>query len=1019
MVFRRGPWADADPVPLKEAVEVALGSLRLAWEADRRALVAVVGLQAVSAAADVAQLALSGRAVDAAIAGRGRGAQARRLLAVGGLSLVAAGGRSASGALQRPLGRAVYRAAEGRVLDVVAAMELADVEDPALQDRLQQALMASHNEQNLVGGALAFPPAIVGLAGSLATMTASDRALVPLALVGVVPQWLVNRRTRDPMRAMWRRGREGRETAILRHYLTGSSAAHELKAFDATPYLRTRHDRLAAEAAAEEDAILRANARWSVFGALVSRAAEGPAAGRLALRVTRKEASVADAVTGGLATRRTAGGVQRLVDMTADLRRMAALVTDARSFAGPPARPATGPAPATSFTRIVVDGVRFTYRGSDRPVLDGVDLEIGQGEVVALVGENGCGKTTLAKILCGLYRPTAGAIRWDGVDATMSDPAAVRASIAVVFQDFVRFVAHRGPEHRHRPARPHGRPAGGGGGRPPGRCPRDRRRPPPGIRDRALEAVRRRGPVHRAVAAGRPGPGLPARRPAGRARRADRGPRPPGRAGPVRDGGRPVPQPLGRAHLPPAVERALRRPHLRAGRGPDHRVRCPRRPGRRRWDLRRAVRAPGPRLPLTHRRRRWRTIEGMGRRRAQHRRGLRAGFTALAACLLAGTAVPAAGQEASSTTVPPESSTTVPQPETRIIVIDTTTTTTTAPPAATTTTRPPATAPPTIRVDTSATRAAVEAGAAERQRLGEEIAVVEARVAAQEAALTEVQDRLAGEQSVLAVLQIQASAAAADLAQAGGRVARLEVSATAAAEAAARQSTPVARPPARGHSPAEAAAQARRDLEAERERQRRLQGVVAVLQQQLDAARQGTGGTGSELAAKVEELRLGREALARLREQLARAEQAPGAPVAALVPAPSALATSSIPAPYLALYGRAASTCTGMSWKVLAAVGAVESAHGQSTAPGVHQGENVAGAMGPMQFLAPTWAAYGVDATGDGVRDVYNPADAVFGAANYLCATGAGRPAALRGALWAYNHADWYVDMVLELAGRY
>jgi len=439
MVFRRGPWADADPVPLKEAVEVALGSLRLAWEADRRALVAVVGLQAVSAAADVAQLALSGRAVDAAIAGRGRGAQARRLLAVGGLSLVAAGGRSASGALQRPLGRAVYRAAEGRVLDVVAAMELADVEDPALQDRLQQALMASHNEQNLVGGALAFPPAIVGLAGSLATMTASDRALVPLALVGVVPQWLVNRRTRDPMRAMWRRGREGRETAILRHYLTGSSAAHELKAFDATPYLRTRHDRLAAEAAAEEDAILRANARWSVFGALVSRAAEGPAAGRLALRVTRKEASVADAVTGGLATRRTAGGVQRLVDMTADLRRMAALVTDARSFAGPPARPATGPAPATSFTRIVVDGVRFTYRGSDRPVLDGVDLEIGQGEVVALVGENGCGKTTLAKILCGLYRPTAGAIRWDGVDATVSDPAAVRASIAVVFQDFVRY----------------------------------------------------------------------------------------------------------------------------------------------------------------------------------------------------------------------------------------------------------------------------------------------------------------------------------------------------------------------------------------------------------------------------------------------------------------------------------------------------------------------------------------------------------------------------------------------------
>ena len=439
MVFRRGPFPDADPVPLREAVEVAAGSLRLAWEADRRALVAVVSLQAVSAAADVAQLALSGRAVDAAISGRGRGAQARRLLAVGGLSLVAVGGRSASGALERPLGRAVYRAAEGRVLDVVATMELADVEDPAFQDRLQQALMATHNEQGLVSSALAFPPAVVGLVGSLATMTASDRALVPLALVGVVPRWLVNRRARDPLMAMWRRGREGRETAVLRHYLTGSSAAHELRAFDATPYLRRRHDQLAAEAAAAEDAVLRTNARWTVFGALVSRAAEGPAAGRLALRVTRKETSVADAVTGGLATKRTAGGVQRLVDMVAELRRTAARVTDARAFAGLPGAAATAPAPAAAFARIVVDGVCFTYRGGTTPVLDGVDMEIRQGEVVALVGENGCGKTTLAKVLCGLYRPTKGAIRWDGVDATRSDPAVVRSRIAVVFQDFVRY----------------------------------------------------------------------------------------------------------------------------------------------------------------------------------------------------------------------------------------------------------------------------------------------------------------------------------------------------------------------------------------------------------------------------------------------------------------------------------------------------------------------------------------------------------------------------------------------------
>jgi ATP-binding cassette, subfamily B, bacterial len=441
MFFQRRPFPDAEPVPLNEAVEAALGSLRLAWEADRVALVGLVALQAATATAEVAQLALSGGAVDALVAGRRPAAQARRLLLVGGLSLVVVGGRSASRALEEPLGQAVFHRAEGRILDAVATLELADVEDPALQDRLQQALGAAHREQMLITTTLAFPPAAIGLLGSLATMRASDRALVPLGLLGVVPQWLVDRRTQDPMRRMWMRGgRQGRETGILRHYLTGAAAAHELRVFDATPYLRARHDELSAEAAAVQREVVRTNARWSVLGALAARAADGPAAGRLVLKVTRRQASVADAVTGGLATKRMASGFQRLAGMTASLRRAAALVTEARSFAAPAtAGGATGPPPTSHFRRIVVDGVCFTYRGTDTPVLDGVDMEIGQGEVVALVGENGCGKTTLAKILCGLYRPTKGAIRWDDVDATKADPAQVRARIAVVFQDFVRY----------------------------------------------------------------------------------------------------------------------------------------------------------------------------------------------------------------------------------------------------------------------------------------------------------------------------------------------------------------------------------------------------------------------------------------------------------------------------------------------------------------------------------------------------------------------------------------------------
>ncbi|MBV9292754.1 MAG: lytic transglycosylase domain-containing protein [Frankiales bacterium] len=117
---------------------------------------------------------------------------------------------------------------------------------------------------------------------------------------------------------------------------------------------------------------------------------------------------------------------------------------------------------------------------------------------------------------------------------------------------------------------------------------------------------------------------------------------------------------------------------------------------------------------------------------------------------------------------------------------------------------------------------------------------------------------------------------------------------------------------------------------------------------------------------------------------------------------------------YLSLYHRAALTCAGMNWTLLAAIGQVESGHGRNPST------SSAGAMGPMQFLPSTFASYAVDGDGDGKADIMNPADAIFTAARYLCANGAGRGGdAVANAVWHYNHADWYVQMVLALAQKY
>ncbi len=109
--------------------------------------------------------------------------------------------------------------------------------------------------------------------------------------------------------------------------------------------------------------------------------------------------------------------------------------------------------------------------------------------------------------------------------------------------------------------------------------------------------------------------------------------------------------------------------------------------------------------------------------------------------------------------------------------------------------------------------------------------------------------------------------------------------------------------------------------------------------------------------------------------------------------------------PFLLPIYQAAGVEYNVPWQILAAVNDIETNYGRNLSL------SSAGALGWMQFLPETWKQYGVDANGDGVKDPYNPVDAIFGAARFLHAAGASQN--LRGAIFAYNNANWYVDSVL------
>ncbi|MCU1501316.1 MAG: ABC-type multidrug transport system, ATPase and permease component [Ilumatobacteraceae bacterium] len=100
------------------------------------------------------------------------------------------------------------------------------------------------------------------------------------------------------------------------------------------------------------------------------------------------------------------------------------------------------PVPERIVDAITLDHVSFTYPGTDRVVLDDVDVRLPAGTVVAVVGENGAGKTTLVKLLAGMYRPTSGAVRVDGIDLRRFAHLQWRARLAGTLQDFARFELH-------------------------------------------------------------------------------------------------------------------------------------------------------------------------------------------------------------------------------------------------------------------------------------------------------------------------------------------------------------------------------------------------------------------------------------------------------------------------------------------------------------------------------------------------------------------------------------------------
>ncbi len=575
-------------------------SLRLVWEAGRGVFLLTATLQLLTAIAAGLQLFATKYALDSVLAAGGGDSFTTVVPSIAilvGLTVVMEVAGSVQSEQSRVLGELVARRAYDRVLDVSTKIDLIAYESPDFYDRLRRANMQGQfRSLQTVQSLLGLVGATIAAVGIVVALTSMQPWLLPIVTLGYVPVWLVSRKnTRDTYRFAFGMTPNDRQRNYLQNLLLSRDNAKEVRAFNLGPFLRARYDRLYDERLKELRALARRRTFRTLVGSLTSSGVAACAAAALAYLYASGRLSLAATGASVFGLYQLRGRLQAMHFSVAGLYESTLFIRDYTSFLQlePRLEPSGREAPK-SFGRLEVDGVTFVYPEADRPALDDVTLEIGAGEIVALVGENGSGKTTLAKLVAGLYRPERGSVRWDGIDTRELDAEELRGSVAVIFQDFARFLL---------PARENvglGRHEqiddtdAGDRGSAARRCARVPRFAARGIRHDARPRVPRRlGSLDRPVAARRARAGVLPRCAVRDPRRADGCARRPGRERSLRADARAAGRACRAADLTPLLERALGRPDLRAPPRAGRRARPPRGADGARRPLRRALHPPG------------------------------------------------------------------------------------------------------------------------------------------------------------------------------------------------------------------------------------------------------------------------------------------------------------------------------------------------------------------------------------------------------------------------------------------
>lgn len=331
------------------------------------------------------------------------------------------------------------------IIDKSINLDLQYYEDPVFYDSMQNARMRSDSS------ALAIVTSISQVAQQLITLVSLVILLVGfspwlavLVILAAIPNFLSNSRFAEmSFRALTRRAPEARLLRYIETLLTSNESIKEVKLFGLGEALKARYLNLSTQFMEEDRIIARKNTFASLAWGMLSNLAYYGSYIWVIIRTIAQEVTLGDMTMFLSVFRQSQQAVQQLLRNFSSLYENNLYLDNLVEFLK--VEPALvsvkngiiAPIPIEKGIRF--ENVSFRYPGSEKMVLQNINLFINAGESIALVGLNGAGKTTLIKLLTRLYDPTEGRITIDGIDLREIDLKSLHQRFGVIFQDFVRY----------------------------------------------------------------------------------------------------------------------------------------------------------------------------------------------------------------------------------------------------------------------------------------------------------------------------------------------------------------------------------------------------------------------------------------------------------------------------------------------------------------------------------------------------------------------------------------------------